>query len=133
MSGTVDHALLDTSVVIALHEEDLRLPSQADISAITFAELAYGPLATDDPDERAARADRLARTAATFDPLPFDTDCARAYARIADAVRRSGRTHRSRMADLQIAATAMAHDLPLFTRNAVDLTGLEHLVDVIDV
>ncbi len=93
MSGTVDHALLDTSVVIVLHE-DLRLPNRADISAITFAELAYGPLATDDPDERAARADRLARTAATFDPLPFDTDCARAYARIADAVRRSGRTHR---------------------------------------
>jgi predicted nucleic acid-binding protein len=32
-----------------------------------------------------------------------------------------------------IAATALAHDLPLYTMNAKDLRGLEDLVEVVDV
>jgi len=36
-----------------------------------------------------------------------------------------------RAVDLWIAATACAHDLPLFTRNIDDLRGLEGLVRVV--
>ena len=75
--------LLDTSVIIDLERiSPSRLPHELAVSAITLAELAAGPLATDDPRERARRQDRLQRAEATFDPRPFDTDAARAYGRI---------------------------------------------------
>jgi predicted nucleic acid-binding protein len=32
-----------------------------------------------------------------------------------------------------IAATALAHDLPLYTRNTKDLRGLEELIEIVDV
>jgi hypothetical protein len=32
-----------------------------------------------------------------------------------------------------IAATALAHDLPLYTKNAKDLRGLEDLIEIVDV
>lgn len=34
--------------------------------------------------------------------------------------------------DLMIAATALAHELPLYTFNAKDLRGLEQLVEIVD-
>ncbi len=40
------------------------------------------------------------------------------------AVPSSGQRERSRVADLLIAATALANDLPLFTRNSDDFNGL---------
>lgn len=42
------------------------------IDAVTLAELAPGPHATDDPTERASRQDRLQRVESTFDAIPFD-------------------------------------------------------------
>ena len=67
--------MLDTSVIIDLDELDpLDLPISVAVSAVTLAELAAGPHATDDPDESGRRQDRLQRAEATFDPLPFDTD-----------------------------------------------------------
>ena len=39
----------------------------------------------------------------------------------------------SRAVDLMIAATALAHGLPLFTLNPEDLRGLENLIEIIDV
>lgn len=118
--------LLDTSVIIDLERTDpVELPHELAISAITLAELAAGPLATDDPRERARRQDRLQRTEATFDPLPFDTDAARAYGRIYASVVEAGRKARGRRAvDLLIAATALAAELPLYTRNPDDFTAL---------
>lgn len=52
------------------------LPTEVAISAITLAELAAGPHATSDPEERSRRQDRLQRVEAAFDPLPFDADAA---------------------------------------------------------
>lgn len=126
--------LLDTSVVIDLQRlEPRQLPEQVAVSAVTMAELAAGPSATTDVDERARRQDRLQRAEAAFDPLPFGVEAARAYGRVFAAVLRTGRKPRGRFADLLIAATALAEGLPLLTRNPADFLGLETLIDVIEV
>ncbi|MDH4171299.1 MAG: type II toxin-antitoxin system VapC family toxin [Acidimicrobiia bacterium] len=126
--------LLDTSVIIDLdHIDPTQLPLEVAISAITLAELAAGPNATTDPDERGRRQDRLQRTEAAFDPIPFDTNAARAYGRVFTATIAAGRKARgARAVDLLIAATALAAELPLYTRNGDDFTGLGDLVDIID-
>jgi predicted nucleic acid-binding protein len=124
--------LIDTSVVIDLEHVDLsHLPSEIAVSAVTLAELAAGPHATTDPAERARRQDRLQRTEATFESLPVDGAVARAYGRIYAAVAAGGRKARGRRAfDLLIAATALAAELPLYTRNPSDFQELEGLVEV---
>jgi predicted nucleic acid-binding protein len=125
--------LIDTSVVIDLpriRPDDL--PVELAISAITLAELAAGPHATNDPAERARRQDRLQRTEATFEPLPIDANVARAYGRVHAAVATSGRKARGRRAvDLLTAATALASDVPLYTRNPEDFTGLSGLLKIV--
>ncbi len=127
-----DRGLLDTSVVIDIDLVDSdRLPAQSAIAAITLAELAAGPHATRDEQERARRQDRLQWVASIWDPLPFDTEAARMYGRIYAAVRAAGRTSRTRLADLLIAATAAANGLPLYTRNPADFKELDELVTVI--
>lgn len=125
--------LLDTSVVIDLENIDpARLPVSVAISALTMAELAAGPHATADHDERARRQDRLQRAEAAFDPLPFDGEAARAYARVFASVAAAGRKARgARAVDLLIAATAISVGLPLYTRNGADFGALEGLVDVV--
>ena len=127
--------MLDTSVVIDLDQLDPgRLPMEMAISAITMAELAAGPHATSDPDERARRQDRLQRTEATFEPLPFAAEAARSYGRIYAAVVASGRKARgARAVDLMIAATAHSVRLPLYTRNPDDFKALQHLIDIVAV
>ena len=125
--------LLDTSVVIDIELLDpSQLPAEVAVSALTMAELAAGPHATTDPEERGRRQDRLQRAEATFDPLPFDTDAARAYGRIFSAVMAGGRKARgARAVDLLIAATALAAALPLYTRNGNDFLALDGLVEVV--
>ena len=123
--------LLDTSVVIDLDVIDSEgLPDTTAISAITFAELAAGPHAASDDDERGRRQDRLQWAGSIWDPLPCDGDVARAYGRIYATLKGTGRSSRRRFADLLIAATALAHALPLYTRNPGDFTGLEGLIDI---
>jgi predicted nucleic acid-binding protein len=125
--------ILDTSVVIDLERiEPSQLPVEVAVSAITMAELAAGPHATTDPEERARRQDRLQRAEAVFDPLPFDAEASRAYGRIYTAVVAAGRKARgARAFDLLIAATACAAGLPLYTRNPDDFHALGDLVEVV--
>ncbi|HED19864.1 MAG TPA: type II toxin-antitoxin system VapC family toxin, partial [Gammaproteobacteria bacterium] len=98
--------------------------------AVTLAELAAGPHATPDAEERARRQDRLQWAAATWDALPFDVDAARMYGRIFAATRAAGRSSRARLADLLIASTAAANGLSLYTRNPSDFSVLGRLVTV---
>ena len=68
-TAPVVRGLLDTSVVIALEGLSAeQLPEEPAISALTLAELAAGPLATDDEDEQARRQDRLQRVETLLDP-----------------------------------------------------------------
>lgn len=128
----LNRGLLDTSVVIAL--EDLAvedLPVEAAISALTLAELAVGPHAATDASERARRQDRLQRAESEFDAIPVDAAVARAYARVYAAVIEIGRKPRGpRMVDLMIAATALAHQLPLVTCNPDDVAACADLIDI---
>jgi predicted nucleic acid-binding protein len=125
--------LIDTSIVVDLELIDPeRLPRELAISAITMAELAAGPHATTDAAERARRQDRLQRAEATFEALPVDGNVARAYGRVYAAVVAAGRKARGRRAiDLFIAATAVAGNLPLFTRNPADFAELTELLEVV--
>ena len=125
--------LVDTSVVIDLQMIDAELlPREIAVSAITLAELAAGPHATNDLEERARRQDRLQRTEATFEPLPVDANVARAYGRVYAAVSAAGRKARGHRAmDLLIAATAVAANAPLYTRNPDDFAGLSDLLEVV--
>ena len=127
-----DAGLLDTSVVIRL--ERLRpedFPERIAVSAITMAELATGPAAATDLAERARRQDRLQRAEATFEPIPFGVDAARAYGRVYSAVLAAGRKPRSRLAGLLIVSIAVAEKMSLVTRNAEDFRGLESLVEIV--
>jgi predicted nucleic acid-binding protein len=127
--------LLDTSVVIdleLLRPEDL--PVELAVSAITMAELATGPEAALDPEERARRIALIQHAEDTFDQLPFDLATARVYGRIYAAVTAAGRKARGRRAmDLLIAATALSNKLPLYTHNLDDFAGLEDLLDIVAV
>ena len=127
--------VLDTSVVIDLDQIKANaLPVEVAVTALTMAELAAGPHAASDANERARRQDRLQRTEAAFDPLPFDSEAARAYGRVYAAVVSAGRKARgARAVDLMIAAIACSADLPLYTRNPSDFAALEDLVEVISI
>jgi predicted nucleic acid-binding protein len=110
------------------------LPTEIAVSAITLAELAAGPHATADAAERSRRQDRLQRAEATFDPIPFDASTARSYGRVYAAVVSAGRKAGGRRAiDALIAATAVANELPLYTRNPSDFVGLESVLEVVGV
>lgn len=128
-----DRGLLDTSVVIDLERlAPSDLPREVAVSAITMAELAAGPYAAADAEERGRRQDRLQRAEAAFDPLPFDGDAARAYGRLFGVVTTAGRKARgARAVDFLIAAVALASGLPLYTRNGEDFRAIEDLVDIV--
>jgi len=131
--GRRERGLIDTSVIIDLPDIDpSSLPLQMAMSAISLAELAAGPHATTDVTERARRQDRLQRVEATFEALEFDADAARAYGRVYAAVTSAGRKARGQRAvDLLIAATALAADLPLYTRNPTDFAALSGLLEIV--
>ncbi len=135
MNGdAVSRGLVDTNIVIhlaALHPAEL--PEQMVLSAVTLAELSAGPHHTDDPAERARRTAVLQHAEATFDPLPFDAEAARAFGMVSAAMLATGRTPRRRIADLMIASVAIVNRLPLYTTNPGDFTGLDHLLTVVPV
>lgn len=113
MPDRLAQGILDTSVIVDLDRLDAsQLPEEVAISTVTLAELSGDPSATTDPAERARRQDRLQRTEAAFDPMPFDIRSARAYGRVHAAVVEQGRQSRRGFADLLIAATALAEDSP---------------------
>jgi hypothetical protein len=135
--------LLDTNILILRAWIDAaELPDEMAISAITLAELSAGPHEVrpnneqdsyDEHAERARRLEILQRAESEFDPVPFDAEAARIFGRITAAAIAVGRKPRRRIADLMIAATAVAAGLPLYTANPGDFVGLADLLRVVPV
>jgi predicted nucleic acid-binding protein len=69
----------------------------------------------DDPKTRARRLRTLSFVETLYEPLPVDAAVARAFAELAADARRAGR--RPKIMDLWIAATAVAHQLPVYTQD----------------
>jgi predicted nucleic acid-binding protein len=122
-------AILDTSVLIA--DDVTPIPGEFAISVVSIAELQFGVLVAKSPEARASRLARLSVIQRRFEPLPVDEAVADSYGQLAAAVVQAGRQPRARTMDLLIAATAHAHAAAVYTRNADDLSGLEHLLDVV--
>lgn len=126
--------VLDTNVVSELMRADKaervvrwiasRSPANLCITTITQAEILLGAQLL----PKGKRRDAIEQVAeAIFDKgfagrvFPFDTEAARAYARIIAARRRAGRA--TSQADAQIAAIARSRDFGLATRNVRDFEG----------
>jgi len=109
--------LLDTSVFVGREQrrELGPLPDEAAISVMTIAELHVGVLLARGQRVRAQRLRTLARVERAFEPLPVDDLVARAFAEIVAEARRDRR--QPRVVDALIAATAVAHDLPLYSQD----------------
>jgi tRNA(fMet)-specific endonuclease VapC len=124
--------ILDTSTVIMLSRmtNPASLPAEPLITAISLAELSVGPLVATDDTERAARQAHVQQAEADFDPLPFDAAAARAFGRVAAALLKAGRKPAARAYDAMIAATAIANNLPVYTCNPADFSGIDGLTVV---
>jgi hypothetical protein len=127
--GPAGRGILDTSTFILLRRlpDAGALPAEPIITAVTLAELAVGPLVAREDDEQARRQAHLQWAEADFAPLPFDVDAARAFGAVAAALRGAGRKAAARAYDAMIAAIAIANDLPVYTCNPGDFTGIDRL------
>lgn len=123
-----DRGILDTSTVVLLSRLDSALlPEEPLITTVTLAELSVGPLVATTRKERSARQAVLQQAEADFEPLPFDAEAARAFGRVAASLRGAGRKVAARGYDAMIAATAIARNLPLYTVNPADFSGVDGL------
>jgi len=110
-------AVVDTSVLIRRERgATVALPAETAVSAISLAELGLGVLLTADPAERAIRLATLTRVEREFEAIPVDRRVAERYAELVAEARRLGR--RPKAMDALIAATALAHDVPIVTSDA---------------
>jgi predicted nucleic acid-binding protein len=110
--------LLDTSVFIANETgralDGAGLPDESAISAVTIAELQVGVLAATDTDVRARRMATLGAVS-DIDVLAIDEAVAGTWALLRVHLADSGR--RVNVNDLWIAATALAHEIPVVTQD----------------
>ena len=124
---SAEAALADTSLFIGLEQQRLQteqMPSVLSVSVITIAELRLGVLAAQTPRDRAVRLRTLSDVMA-LDPLPVDDRVADAWAELRVALRDAGR--KMPVNDSWIAATAIAHGLPVATQDGDydDVPGVE--------
>ena len=115
--GRADLGLADTSIFIALEQDRPlagRPPERVTVSVITVGELRLGVLAAADGATRARRLETLSRAEA-LEPLPVDRAVAHAWARLRLALRDEGR--RMPLNDSWIAATALAHGIPVVSQD----------------
>jgi predicted nucleic acid-binding protein len=102
---------------------DADVPTYGTVSMITIGELKLGLLAAADPETRARRL-RTFQDAMALEPLPIDERVADAWAEMRVSLRMAAR--RLGANDSWIAATAIAHGLPLVTQDR-DFDGVPGL------
>ncbi|MBV9100383.1 MAG: PIN domain-containing protein [Candidatus Dormibacteraeota bacterium] len=120
-------ALADTSLFIAVERHrrlSQQLPERLSVSIITLGELRLGVLAAAAADVRARRLETLSRVE-MLDPIPIDRRVASAWAALRLALR--DQSKRMPLNDSWIAATAIAHRLPVVTQDD-DYDGVPNLV-----
>ncbi|MFC4060423.1 type II toxin-antitoxin system VapC family toxin [Planomonospora corallina] len=123
-------ALADTSVFIGLEagrfDRERFAGYEWGVSAVTLGELRLGVLQARDP-ESAARRLSTYQLAQRFEPLPVDEPVSEAWALLVSRLRAAGR--KVPINDSWIAATALAHGVPVVTQDA-DYDGIPG-IDVI--
>ena len=122
---TAEVGLADTSIFIGQEQQRAfreDVPAMLAVSFVTVAELTLGVLNAA-PENRASRLETLLRVR-QIDPLPVDDRVAAAWAELRRALREAGR--RLVGNDAWIAATAIAHGLPIVTQDDdyTDVPGL---------
>jgi len=113
----VSRVLLDTSALIA-EAKGLALapePTEVAISVVSLAELEIGVLTAADDSIRSQRLETLVSARERAEGLDVDQRVASAYAQLVAQARRQGR--RPRANDTWIAATALANDVRVVTRD----------------
>lgn len=112
------HGLVDTSLFIALEGERQyaldAVPDRLCVSVVTVAELRAGVLAASNLAVRHRRL-RTLEFVLSLDCLPVDEPVAEAWAVLRVALRDRGR--RMNVSDAWIAASGMAHELPVVTQD----------------
>ena len=116
-SANLPLGLADTSLFIAVEEQRPLAaipPARIAVSVITIGELRLGVLAAADDVNRARRLTTLLRAEA-LDPLPIDAHVAHAWTTLRLALRERGK--RMPLNDSWIAATAIAHGIPVVSQD----------------
>jgi predicted nucleic acid-binding protein len=112
-------ALADTSVLIGVEvgrfDAEFLADYELGVSAVTLGELRLGVLQARDP---AAAARRLSayQIAQRFEPLVIDETVSEAWALLVSQLRAAGR--KAPINDTWIAATAIAHNVPVVSQDA---------------
>lgn len=125
----MSRGLLDTSVFIARESRGFdaaALPDEVAVSIVTYAELRAGVLAA---TTLAARSRRISTLQAVTDlhPLPIEARVADHWAQLRLVLADSGQ--RVNVNDTWIAATALAHGVPVVTQDS-DFDQLAELSDL---
>jgi predicted nucleic acid-binding protein len=114
----VSRGLADTSLFIARETrrplDASALPDELAVSIITIGELRAGVLVADSVETRDRRL-RTLTAALALDPIPIDDVVAAQWARLRVLLRDAGQ--RMPVNDSWIAATAMAHGVPVVTQD----------------
>lgn len=122
--------LVDTSVLIELPR--VLLPDEpVALSALSYAELAFGVETPRDPAIQRARRERLSwLDSLGLQWLPFDTRAGDGYARVANLVTRSRPRH-ARSKDVLMAGHAASLGASIATLNPKDFQFMAELVPVV--
>lgn len=127
----VTRALADTSVFIGMEAARVDVERFGEyewaVSAVTLGELRLGVLQAGDP-ESAARRLSTYQLAQRFDPLGIDERVSESWALLVSKLRTAGR--RVPINDSWIAATAIAHDIPVISqdRDYSAMPGVEVII-----
>jgi predicted nucleic acid-binding protein len=125
--NTRRRALADTSVLIGLEavraEADALNDYELGVSAVTLGELRLGVLQARDPVIAARRLSTY-QLAQGLEPLVIDEAVAEAWALLVSQLRAAGR--KAPVNDTWIAATAIAHHVPVVSQDA----DYDHMPDL---